>query len=127
MMGRSRTGKEDPEIPTSQREFLLSSPKFILYNNYFLYNGTIYHQEKGTAMGTRMASSYANLFMGLFEKEHITSDHQFLPNFVLYKRYIDDLFILWDGSEGDALKFVDGLNMNTWGINFTPNLNTTEI
>lgn len=59
--------KEDPEIPPIQREFLVFL-EFILYNFFFTYDGAIYHQVKGTAMGTHMAPSYSNLFMRMFEK-----------------------------------------------------------
>jgi hypothetical protein len=35
----------------------------ILINNTFKFGGHYYHQIQGTAMGTKMALSYANLFM----------------------------------------------------------------
>ncbi|XP_033095473.1 uncharacterized protein LOC117100033 [Anneissia japonica] len=36
---------------------------YILKHNYFTFNGKYYLQTKGTAMGTKMAPSYANIFM----------------------------------------------------------------
>ena len=39
----------------------------VLTNNYFNFNGKHYHQLSGTAMGTKLAPSYANLFMPKFE------------------------------------------------------------
>ena len=38
------------------------------YNN-FTFNGDHYHQINGTAIGTKMAPSYANIFMGKLEKQ----------------------------------------------------------
>ena len=35
----------------------------------FSFNNEHYLQKHGTAMGTRMAPSYANLFMGKFEQQ----------------------------------------------------------
>ena len=39
----------------------------VLTNNCFDFNGKHYHQISGTAMGTKLAPSYANLFMTKFE------------------------------------------------------------
>lgn len=68
--------REDPEISEIQEEFMVETAKFILEKNYFTYNQEVYHQRKGTAIGTRMAPSYANLFMGAFEYKHIWDNEQ---------------------------------------------------
>ena len=44
----------------------------ILKENYFTFNDQLYLQKHGTAMGTKMAPSFANIFMGTLE-EQITS------------------------------------------------------
>lgn len=119
--------KGDLEIPPLQRTFLMDCLEFILYNNFFTYDGDIYHQAKGTAMGTRMAPSYANLFMGVFEELFLMADHPFRKNIMVYRRYIDDLFFLWKGNQKDAADFVESLNTNSWGIKFTLNFSEREI
>ena len=43
----------------------------VLTNNYFEFIGTYYHQMSGTAMGTKWAPSYANLFMTKFEEKYV--------------------------------------------------------
>lgn len=63
--------EKDEEFTAAQRTFLADSLKFILKNNYFLYGDDVYWQQKGTTMGTRVAPSFSNLFMGAFEEEHI--------------------------------------------------------
>ena len=59
-------------------------------------------------MGTKCAPTYASLFMGRFEETHI------LPRIraftLLYIRYIDDLFMIWKGSEKELLKFLKEIN-----------------
>lgn len=100
----------DPDIPEAKKQFLVDSVAFILNNNYFEYDGSVYHQIKGTAMGTRIAPSYANHFMGIFESKFITSNNPFLSKIHIYRRYIDDLFILWEGNEREAIEFMDFLN-----------------
>ncbi|XP_068696876.1 uncharacterized protein [Montipora foliosa] len=43
--------------------------RMILTMNNFTFNDSHYPQIHGTAMGTKMAPSFANLFLGLFEKK----------------------------------------------------------
>lgn len=57
----------------------------------------------------------------------ITSHNPFVSKIILYKRYIDDLFFLWEGDEKEALNFINHLNQNSWIITFNPNYGTTEV
>ena len=41
----------------------------VLKNNYFEFNGNLYLQKQGTAMGTRMAPNYATIYMHKIETE----------------------------------------------------------
>lgn len=59
-----KKNNSDPDIATTQKLFLLDSVSFKLNKNLFEYDGSTYHQTRGTAMGPGMAPSYANLFMG---------------------------------------------------------------
>ena len=62
--------------------------------NNFVFNGIDYLQEKGCAMGTKGAPSYANIFMGWFEKKFMFELLTNLSNFHL--RLIDDIFLIWN-------------------------------
>ena len=57
--------RESQEIPT---QFLIKLIDFVLKNNNFCFNGQNFIQTQGTAMGTKMAPSYACLFMGDLER-----------------------------------------------------------
>ena len=48
---------------------------FILKENSFHFNGENYLQTHGTAMGTKMAVSFANIFMAAVEREIINRSH----------------------------------------------------
>ena len=62
----------------------------VLKSNNFTFEGNHYLQINGTAMGTKMAPSYANIFMGdLQERLLISSLKQHLSWF----RFIDDVDI----------------------------------
>ena len=43
--------------------------QLILESNTMMFNGRHFHQIKGTAVGTPMAMSYANIFMSVFESK----------------------------------------------------------
>jgi hypothetical protein len=49
-------------------ESLLQLLEHVLKFNNFMFNGEHYLQISGTAMGTKMAPSYANIFMGRLER-----------------------------------------------------------
>jgi hypothetical protein len=97
---------------------------FVLDNSYVQYNAKIYHQKTGIAMGTNAAVSLANIYMG-----HIVDRFlQQQPQVFYYKRYIDDLFIIWKGSKKDWLLTARRINQMdpNININFTdPALSTT--
>ena len=71
--------------------------------NNFTFNGGNYLQVGGTAMGTRLAPSYANLFMGQLE-EKLLRNSPYKPK--LYLRYIDDIFLIFTGSQSELDEFI---------------------
>lgn len=77
-------------------------------------------------MGTRMVPSYANLFMESLESKYIMSNNPYISNIILYKRFIDLVF-LWKGDECEAKASVELLNKNLWGIKFTLNFGKDRI
>ena len=96
----------------------------ILTMNNFCFNENHYLQIHGTAMGTKMAPSYANLFLGYFEANAL-ENAPFQPH--IWLRYIDDIFMIW--TEGlDNLKiFIDYLNNIHPTIKFTSSHSSTNI
>ena len=96
----------------------------ILTMNNFSFNDNHYLQIHGTAMGTKMAPSYANLFLGYFEANAF-ENAPFQPH--TWLRYIDDIFMIW--TEGlDNLKiFIDYLNNIHSTIKFTSSHSSTNI
>ena len=85
------------------------------YNN-FQFDGKNYLQVGGTAMGTRVIPSYANIFMNDFEERHVYSYH-LQP--IAWYRYIDDIFCLWQHGEDKLEKFTTHLNSVHETIKFT--------
>ena len=78
-----------------------------LTNNNFEFNGKHYHQVSGTAMDTKLAPSYANLFMTKFEEVYVYT-YPLQPK--LWKRFIDDIFLIWPLGMDSLLEFIHHLN-----------------
>jgi len=79
----------------------------ILSINIFRFQDKYYLQKQGTAMGTRMAPSYANLFMGLFETNFLSSK-SLKP--LAWFRFIDDIFFIWQHGLESLIHFLEKLN-----------------
>ena len=79
-------------------------------------NNNHYLQIHGTAMGTKMAPSYANLFLGYFEAKAL-ENAPFQPH--TWFRYIDDIFMIWTEGLDNLKVFIDYLNSIHPTIKFT--------
>lgn len=97
--------REDKKVPTS---FLIKLLQLVLTCNILVFDSKHYLQRIGTAMGTRVAPTFACLFMGVIEFLMLRAWKGLQPNF--YKRYIDDCFFFWTGSEQELLAFINHLN-----------------
>ena len=68
--------------------------ELVLTNNHFQFKDVDYLQKLGTAMGTRMAPSFASLFMGKFEKEFVDSCGVQPLLWMIYS-----VFMIWNDSD----------------------------
>ena len=69
--------------------------KTILAQNYFNCHDTIYHPNKGVAMGSSISGTMVEIFLQYIESRHLK---QLLDSktIIFYTRYVDDLFIIYD-------------------------------
>ena len=96
--------------------FIVNLILLILQSNCFKFGERLFRQHCGTAMGTPMAASYANVYMGNMEKKMLDAYERktgLRPSF--WYRFLDDVIFLW--SHGDE-KLQDFL---TFMQNFTEN------
>ena len=84
--------QENPLIPSRYLREMLS---LILQENSFQFNGKDYLQTHGTAMGTKMAVAFANIFMAKIETEILRQSN---TKPIFWKRYIDDVISMWNTS-----------------------------
>ena len=88
----------------------------ILTLNNFVFDCMHYLQIKRSAMGTICALAYANIFMANFELKYI---YPYIRDKAeIFLRFIDDLFMIWTGSEQELLDFMSGLNKKHPSIKF---------
>ena len=107
--------KKDPSkspIATNILDLL----KLVLHNMYFEFNNEFFLQIGCTAMGTALAPNYANLFMDRFETKAL-DNYPLKP--LIWKRFIDAIFIIWTHGEETFHQFVDYLNSLHPTIKFT--------
>ncbi|XP_066923522.1 uncharacterized protein [Clytia hemisphaerica] len=97
---------------------------FILKNSNFRFQEQHYLQNSGTSMGGRYAPQYANLFMGTIEDMILT---EFQPYILLWKRFIDDIFFLFSGSQEDFNRLTNFMNSIHDTIKFTFESSTFNI
>ena len=107
-------------------EFILEAIELMLKNNNFLFNGEMYTQLIGTAMGHVFAPQYACLVIGYLEEENLLKE--VLPKYFsieetkiieeFLSRYMDDGFTLLPESVDSEL-FLRCLNELHPSIRFT--------
>ena len=83
--------------------------ELILENNYFEFNDKYYLQTHGTAMGTTMAVSYANIFMAVLEEEILKNAPEGLTP-LEWIRFLDDIFPIWFHGEASLIRFLQYMN-----------------
>ncbi|XP_063819095.1 oocyte zinc finger protein XlCOF7.1-like [Pseudophryne corroboree] len=119
--------KRDPNKSPEEIAFILESIKFILEHNFFEFDGSYFLQKQGTAMGTKFAPSYANIFMSEWEAQYVYGTCYENSSIRFYRRYIDDLLFIWHGDDLSIDKFILHLNTNDVNLKFTHKSNRSVI
>ncbi|CAJ0925215.1 unnamed protein product, partial [Ranitomeya imitator] len=83
---------------------------FILTKNFFLFEDEFFLQRNGTTMGSNVVPPYANIFMADFESNFYC---------LLWKRFIDDIFLVWCGDIESLMSFYHYINQCVTKLTFT--------
>ena len=101
-------------LDRSEFEKLLS---LSVKNCHLIFNGRLYQQVDGMAMGSPLGPFFANTFMFFHEQKWLNScPSSFEP--LLYRRYVDDCFLLFRSLD-HVLLFLEYLNRQHANITFT--------
>ena len=99
---------QDKNIPTS---YLIKLLQLVMGCNIFKFNDEYWIQLIGTCMGTRVAPTYANIFMGKLETKMLARCPEALTKFLhTWKRFIDDILLIWTGTDEEFQLFFNFLN-----------------
>ena len=110
--------RQDKSVPT---EFLTRMLEQVLTLNIFEFDKKLFLQKIGTAMGTVCAPPFETIFMNKID-ELIKDLAKTVTNadpIGLYKRFLDDIFLVWKGSVQDLQTFLEEINKIHPSIKFT--------
>ncbi|KAK3736115.1 hypothetical protein QZH41_013536, partial [Actinostola sp. cb2023] len=99
--------------------------ELVLTLNAFSFNGQIYHQTGGVAMGTKMGPNYACLYVGYFEDQVFRQYTGFVPQ--LYRRYIDDVIGAASCNREELEGFIDFVSNFNPALQFTYTITEREL
>lgn len=95
--------------PMDMINFITDLLNWVLHNNYVYFNGKTYLQISGTAMGTPLAPTYANLFVYTIEQPILQKINDRTDSLItFYTRFIDDIAACMRMQ--DALEFLEHFN-----------------
>ncbi|KAL7391405.1 hypothetical protein ABVT39_008901 [Epinephelus coioides] len=110
--------KENRTTPSTK--CILKLLETVLTTNYFMFVKD-FLQVSGVSMGSKMSPSFASLYVGLFEEDVVLnpSRNPFLQHISTYRRYIDDIFIIWTSTEDQLKDFYNLTNTQNTHLKFT--------
>ena len=111
---------ENPPIPGRYLREILN---LILQENSLQFSGKDYLQTHGTAIGTKIAVAFANIFMAKIEIEILRQSN---TKPIFWKRSIDDVISMWNTSRDKIEDFLLKANSFHPTIKFTPEISETE-
>ena len=96
----------------------------VLTMNNFSIAGRHFLQEGGTTMGTKVAPSFANTYMGWFESQFV---YTYPKQPLLWVRFTDDIFQIWTHGLDEFKKFETHLNQAVESIKFETDISESKV
>ena len=103
----------NPVLDGADKTTIASLLEVVMHANCFGFNGKLFYQINGTAMGTACAPSFANFHLGIKEQalhdiiSSLTNDKDGL---IFYGRYIDDILLVFKGPRTALQSCLDRLS-----------------
>ena len=95
------------DLEGNSLEGIFALLEYTLTNNFFEFEGKVFWQHDGIAMGTSCAPSVANLYLAAYESQML--NNAIAEGLIFYGRYIDDIFLIFKGSIEDTRGFLKTL------------------
>jgi uncharacterized protein (UPF0297 family) len=95
-----------PDTNRPDRE-VIALLELSLKGNDFEFDGEIYQQICGCAMGKRFSPCFANIYIAEWKEEALEK----CPKHpLIYRRYLDDIFMIWQHTKAEFDEFFEILN-----------------
>lgn len=105
---------------------LVSLIKECMEQNYFRFNNKFYIQKRGLPMGSPMSPLLAEIYMNNMENKIMESKTHNLK-IKKWLRYVDDILIIWEGTDEEWKQFVEEINNMEETIKFKMEIGNQEI
>ena len=120
---RKKLEQQKLEVPAG---YLVRLMDILLNHNIFSFNEELYLQKIGAAMGSPPVPSYANIFMASQIDPEIQNqakpfDTNNIKSVELIKRFLDDYFMIFNGTTKELHKLFHNINQIHPTIKFTMN------
>ena len=110
------TSTGDPDMLKVSTWSILEALDLCVKNNFFQFNSKTYQQRGGVGTGIKLAPPFTCLGVGKFEELAFNSENELLKLVMWWKRYIDDIIMLFKGTKEQCEVFVNWLNSLIPGI-----------
>ncbi|XP_044765559.1 uncharacterized protein LOC123321847 [Coccinella septempunctata] len=80
----------------------------ITEQNFFIFDNTIYLMKDGLPMGLPSSGLIADAYVDKAEKQIMQLQNS--DKIILWRRYVDDIFVIWSGTEQELSEFFDLMN-----------------
>ncbi|XP_067143634.1 uncharacterized protein [Centruroides vittatus] len=104
--------RDNPTL-TQHRDEVIEMANLVCCESFFGYEEQVYKQKRGVPMGSPISGLLCELVVSKVEEKVLRG---FERDIVFYKRYVDDVFIIWRNNRVIA-NFVDRINENEEGLN----------
>jgi len=104
---RSRLSSSD--LPDGVAGELYTLLELALQQNFFKFNDKIFRQTSGLAMGCPLSPILAEIFLADLELK-LSNHTMFRSKIKFWRRYVDDVFSIFEGNDTDVADFLNYLN-----------------
>jgi hypothetical protein len=110
--------KKHKQVSNEKANIIMDLVNTCLRQNYFIFNNDYFIQDDGLPMGSPLSPLLAEIFMDNFEC-NIFSSINLSSCIRFYSRYVDDVLMIWTGSERQLNSFFNAVNSLNKNIQFT--------
>lgn len=100
---------ETMDFTVAEQNYIIQLMDLVLKNYTFLFESRFLLQIMGTAIGCNVATTFTIIYMNEFERRFVYT-HPYFNNVAMWVRFIDDIFVVWQGGVESLLGFHKDIN-----------------